>query len=440
MRLVALVCVLAGCGDNLPDPAIARSGDRLKLAWYVYADGTRQRETSWYYDAELGERCTPSAWSDGSRYCTPPTDEAVYVGDSCTRALGRTKIGATPAPFFATSFALMGDRRPSRLFRRGAATTRPFEIWEKHHNGCFGPFVPDNDYDYFELGAEVTDLAQLRHRAPRGEGTLGIIDEVSDDGLRVPISFFDQALNVECTPPEKANVEGVECEPADAVLVSYFHEVGCLEPEIATNASTVPTTAKQYSPLTGCWRYYAVGEEVSAPPLYEAIGLTCTSVAPPAGAHFYLTAGLRQTQALRRERETTQRRLANIDLVTDDGLRVADPHLFDSELGGECRRNDELRCVPVTAAKVEPFFADSGCTIPLDLALVPTGDCDPPTQFARRGDTMYPLVRRSTGTIYWLSTGDTCGTYVAQPPFKAWTIGPPIDPSTFPTAELTIDQ
>jgi hypothetical protein len=437
MRLLALLLVV-GCGDNLPAPSTLRSGERLKLAWYIYEDGTRQRETSWYYDAELDVRCTPSRWSDGNRYCAPPTDEAVYVGSTCTRAVGRTKIGATPAPFFATTFSLMGERLPSRVFHRGAPTNPTFEIWEKHPNGCFGPFVADSDFDYFELGAEVTNLVQLRRAAPRGEGTLAIVDEVSDDGLRVPAGYFDRTLDVECTPVERANVESVECVPADAMLISYFHEVGCLEPELAIYGTAVPTTAKQYSPITRCWRYYEVGAEVTAPPLYEAIGLTCTSVAPPAGARFYLMAGPRQTQGLLRQRESTERRLAQIDLVRDE-LRVADPLLFDRELGAECRRDDELRCAPVTDAQVEPFFADGGCTIPLELALVPTGDCDPPSEFARKGDNIYRLGQVYTRPIHWLSTGDTCAVYAPPVPFVARTIGEPIDPSSYARAELTVE-
>ena len=35
-----------------------------------------------------------------------------------------------------------------------------------------------------------------------------------------------------------------------------------------------------------------------------------------------------------------------------------------------------------------------------------------------------------TRQIYWLSTGDTCGTYAPPTPLVAWTIGPAIDPST----------
>jgi hypothetical protein len=162
------------------------------------------------------------------------------------------------------------------------------------------------------------------------------------------------------------------------------------------------------------------------------------SVPPPAGARFYLTAAPRQPQQLRRERELTTRRLAHIDRVREE-FRIADPLLYDNDLAAECRGDDQLRCVPVTDAQVEPFFADPGCTIPLDLALVPTTDCLKPSPYARKAGELYRLDQVYTQQIYWLSTGDTCGTYVAPLGLIAWTIAEQIEPSRFARAQLTID-
>ncbi|HEX5061812.1 MAG TPA: hypothetical protein VFV99_20735 [Kofleriaceae bacterium] len=435
-RLVVLVLAL-GCGDNLPDPGTPHSGGRLRLGWWVYADGTRQLETSWYYDSALRQRCVPSDWSDGNRYCAPATDEAVYTSASCTAALGRTPIDAAPAPYFATTFYLKGEPLRSRVFERGPQTDAPLTVFQKFNDGCYPTELGDG-FAYFELGREITNLARLRRGEPRGAGELAVVDDVSDDGLRVPVTFYDRALGVECTAAARANVDSVECAPNDSAIVSYFHEVGCLEPELAITG-TVPTTAKQYSPLTRCWSYYDVGTEVNAPPLYEALGGTCTSVSPPNGSQFFLVAGLHQLQGVLRQREVTTRRLAAIDLVRDD-QRFADPLLYDSALATECWRDENDRCVPATDATIEPFFADSGCTMPLDLALVPQGECDAPTKFARKGDEYHPLGLWYTRTIFWLSTGDTCGIYRPPTPFNAWTVGPAIDPTMFATATLTIDR
>src|SRR6185503_7446198 len=178
MRLAALVLLVA-CGDNLPDTGTPHSGQRLKLGWWTYMDGTRQRETSWYYDDVLGERCTPADWSDGQRYCAPETDEAVYVSDSCTRALGRSVMGGSATPLFATTFYLAGVPVRSRVFQRGEATLPPPSIWHKHDSGCIGPLEPGDGFDYFELGREITSLAHLRRSSPRGDGELAIVDEIS---------------------------------------------------------------------------------------------------------------------------------------------------------------------------------------------------------------------------------------------------------------------
>jgi hypothetical protein len=437
MRYFALLLVLA-CGDNLPDRGTPRGGARLKLGWWQYGDGIRQRETSWYYDAALGERCTREVWSDGQRYCAPAADAAVYVNDTCTRALGRTAAGTTPARFMATTFYMRGELARSRLFERGQPANAPISIWEKHLEACIGPLQPGEGYSYFELGREITDVARLHRSDPFGGDSLALVNETSDDGLRVPIAFHDVALGVECTPADRANVESVECVPNDSALISYFREVGCVEPQLAVTDGSTPSTAKQYSELTRCWQYYEVGEEVTAPPLYEQIGGTCRPASPPSGADFYVMAGPRQTQGLVRERAAWPGRLVTIDLVRHD-LRVADPRIYDRELGAECRLDADMRCAPVTDAVIDPFFADSGCTVPLDLAMVPAGECDAPSKFARGLAGVHPLVAPYTKTIFWLSTGDTCGIFAPPTGFTAWTIGPAIDPSMFVRAQLTID-
>jgi hypothetical protein len=77
--------------------------------------------------------------------------------------------------------------------------------------------------------------------------------------------------------------------------------------------------------------------------------------------------------------------------------------------------------------------------MPIDLALVPAGECDPPSRFARKGDALFQLTNRHTGTIYWLSTGDTCGIYGPPAPFVAWGVGDVVEPSTLVQAQVTID-
>jgi hypothetical protein len=446
MRLVALLLVAVGCGDNLPDPALPRSGTRLKLGWYEYDGNARELEPSWYFDSELRERCSGELWSDGKRYCTPATDEAVYISETCTRSVGRTLIGLSPAPYFASTFAIAGESLPrrSRLFRRGAPTLPPVSAWQKGTEGCF-QIALDEDFDYFELAAEIvtSDLAQLHRSGPHGLGTLAMITETSDDGMNVPIALFDRATDSECIAVERANSDRVECVPTAAGIVSYFHDAGCREPELAVPLGAPTTLAVSFDVATSCWTSYAVGEEVSAPPLYEHSGPLCLEVAPPAGRRFFTMGAMQPLPALSREREPSASRIHSISRTTN-GLRVTDPLLYDEDLDTDCRHDDSLACVPRTTATLTrktalTYFADPQCQTAIDLAQVPMGSCDAPVRFATDGDLYYPLGEPYPGPIYVPSTGDTCSGYAPPVPFVGYTVGPPLDPAVFARAQLTID-
>ena len=438
MRRALFALLLVACGDNLPDSAPVRSGERLKLGWYVYDDGTRQRETAWYYDAQLDARCTARTWSDGLRYCTPVIGEAIYTDETCTRAVGRTSGFAPEVTFFAASFYLAGDAAPSQLFRRGPPVTAPAARYEKHATGCMGPFEIEPQLFYFELGDNV-QLARLKHEAPRVGGALAIVDETSDDGLRVPHALLDVAANEACTTVDRANATSIECVTASTALASYFHDAACTEPELDADPYIVPMRARRFESATSCWHYYSVGGDVLAPPLYEVIGGTCMPVAPPGGRRYFVVADPFQMPVLERVRESSTRRLQHVERVLGD-VRVDDPLLYDSELDADCVRDEELRCVPTTASEVlASFFSDAGCTQVIELAFVPSGTCDPPARFAKRGGIYYPALAAYAGQIYELSTGDRCKTYSPPAPLVAYDVGAALDPQAFARAELTID-
>jgi hypothetical protein len=113
--------------------------------------------------------------------------------------------------------------------------------------------------------------------------------------------------------------------------------------------------------------------------------------------------------------------------------------MWDSELATDCVHDGELRCAPDTNITIQPFFADPQCNTPIELALVPSGQCDPPSRFATDGVEYYPLAAPYTNTIYVPYTGDTCGVFRPPAPFVAHSIGPALDRSQLPQAELTID-
>lgn len=438
-RVLACLLVVA-CGDNLPERGDARSGARLKLAWYVYDGGARERETAWFYDAALQLRCVVEPWSDGHRYCAPIADEAVYVSDTCTRALGRTPITRSATTYFATRFALGDELLPSRLFRRGEPTQTPPGIWRKGTAGCAGPFEPGDDYEYFELEDElaVTDLAAVRQTAPQGDGELAVIFDTSSDGLRVPAALFHRESASACAMIERPNADHVECVPQSAPAAAYFHDAACTEPELGTAGAPVSTHASHFTVETSCWQYYGLGGEVAAPPLYERTGSGCLAVSPPGGQRFFTMAGAQPMPRLVRLHDASEHRVQSITRVNDE-LRLRDATMYDAVLATDCAHDSELRCAPRTNITVQPFFADAQCQTPIDLALVPSGACDAPSRFATDGVEYYPLAAPYPSTIYVPSTGDTCSMFGPPAPFVAYAIGPALDRSQLPRAELTID-
>lgn len=439
---IALLLVGAGaCGDNVPD-GDARSGSRLKLAWYVYEGGARERETSWYFDSALQLRCSSQLWSDGNHYCAPASDEAVYVSDTCTRALGRTLIGEKPAPYFATRFRLPGELRPvpSRLFARGPQTLPPTGVWEKTSTGCIGPTEAGSAFEYFELGEElaVDDLARLRRSEPEGNGELAVIYESSDDGLRVPAALYLRDVASECTVADQPNAQTVACEPVDAQRAAFFHEATCSDLVLGTPSLTPPLLAFADEFATRCRTFYRVGHEVAAAMIFERNELGCLISTPPDGQRFFAMESPQPMPELARLPDMGAHRIQTITRSYGN-VRVPDPLLYDAELDADCGRDDELRCAPKTNVTVEPFFADEGCQTQLPLALVPMGECDPPTRYAV--DSLghyYPIATPHAGPIYVLSTGDTCGLFAPKPPFVAYTVGPALERSRFARAELQI--
>lgn len=438
-RVLACLLVVA-CGDNLPERGDAHSGSRLKLAWYVYEGGARELETTWFYDAALQLRCVPTPWSDGHRYCTPAADEAVYVSDTCTRALGRTPITSSAAAYFATRFSIADELLPSRLFRRGEPTQTPAGIWRKGTDGCIGPFEPGDAFEYFELEDElaVTDLAAIRRSAPQGDGELSVILDTSSDGLRVPAAMFHRGSSSTCTMIDRPNADHVECVPASAPAAAYFHDAACTEPELGTADAPVPTHASHFIVETSCWEYYTVGDEVTAPPLYERTGAGCLAVSPPEGQRFFTVAGTQPMPQLARLHEVSVHRVQSITRINEE-LRLRDTAMYDALLATDCAHDSELRCAPRTNILVQPFFADAQCNTPIELALVPSGACDPPSRFATDGVELYPLAAPYPSTIYVPYTGDTCGVFRPLAPFVAYAIGPALDRSQLARAELMID-
>ena len=446
---LALALAVGACGDNLIDPTQLHGGSRLKLAWYEYEGGARELETAWYVDRELGERCAPTPWSDGQRYCAPAADEAVYVDDACTRALGRAPAGRAPASFFATTFKLAGAARPpaSRLFRRGEPSAVPVAIWRRGDDGCVS-FERGDDHAYFELGPEVrvADLARMRLGAPAGGGALALINETSDDGLQVPVAFYDHATGVECTAAPLPNALDVPCVPVTAAAASaYFLDPACTNGIVVVPAGSRPALVALADVPTSCTSYHRLGRGLTLPStrmLFERRGAACAAVMRPIGQYFELADRV-HPPVLGRLREASAGRIRAIARV-GGGLRVPDPLVYDAALDLECLHDEDLRCVPPASALAPAappaYFADPQCEAPLELAFVPSGVCDPPRRLASDGTAYYEVHAPYTQPIYVVSAGGgTCTSYAPPDPLVAYRIGAPVARSAFAQAELVID-
>jgi hypothetical protein len=72
--------------------------------------------------------------------------------------------------------------------------------------------------------------------------------------------------------------------------------------------------------------------------------------------------------------------------------------------------------------------------MPIELAQVPAGACDPVLGYASDGTSIYPIGAASPQR-YELTTGETCRPYTPPPGFALFELGAPVPPTTFATVE-----
>src|SRR5258706_14101276 len=141
MRILALVLAAAACGSvnkakpdaavqidappDAPDPLDgAKSGTRLKLRWFAYADGTKQ--FNGLQDAMLGTTCSPwSFFGDTKLYCIPDATSVYYADAGCF-----TKISLNYTPCNNPQYAYAVETQStncvsgvSHLYHVGALTS-----------------------------------------------------------------------------------------------------------------------------------------------------------------------------------------------------------------------------------------------------------------------------------------------------------------------------
>jgi hypothetical protein len=395
--VIAPLVVASACGDNArPDEAM-RSGDRLRLIAYEFADGTRSFDQRVFHDRERREDCTIELFSSGERYCMPVTagGTTVFTEDSCTRAIGATPAGEPPE-YFVRSFLLHGTSLPSRLYRAAAPTDEPMFVWEQRDEFCLGPLPAPAQHSFFLLGEEITtaELVRVRelHTATEGRLTIGI-DE-TDDGWRMPGALTDE-VSGPCELLPSANAATAPCLPAERA--TQFADATC------TQALARAELAAHRDVDSGCWSLLEPGEPFAGQ-AYERIGETCVAIGT--SEPLFSAEATLEVAALARTPIVQTRRLLSIEL----GSLTRDTFLHDTVLAADCEviaAEDGYACVPHAALQPLPFFDDAACIVPIEVAFVPTGACEAPSLFAGR----QRIGARRAAPIYELTTGDRCAAY-----------------------------
>jgi hypothetical protein len=363
--LAAALIALAACGDN--------TVPRLAAARFVYDDGTEQIDRDQLYDRTLDTLCTPTVFSDGRHYCSPPTDAAWYFDANCTHAVGAVFTGTAPERFFETSYWGDGGSdpgTPSRVFRAGGRTAAPAQLYKKYASGCFGDDAPYKDLlDFYE----VTELVELEpvKLEPWFSNAGFVVDVWRGRGLRVPTSIED------CDVVERPNESTTTC--AATAPVSLFGDAACTQPIALGQFPPPGFTAFQHDEVSDCTSYFGAPEQGTLTRLYTLNGTSCQEQ-PNDSELVYPITWLAPIEPVPLTRSPVG--AARLRLLRLGALPLFDELLHDDRLGADCRRDASGRCVPVTTAAVETWFADPACGQPIDVAMVRTGGCNTPMPVA----------------------------------------------------------
>ena len=451
----ALVLLVVACGDNtLPKDAYqARSGERISLRVFTYADGAKQWDANTFFDRERMERCTVQRWSDGNTYCTPPAVPTVYSEPNCVDGeLGRW-LSTQPAPeHFFREITLIDGEVISRVFRRIDEVAPPLKTYEIAGGRCVETL--SLGWTYYSLGTTLasTSFVRMKHVSAVGETRLGLDAYTTDDGLYVPIEtdvpmLRDRLLDNECKVLPQPNAATTTCEPAYAGEAEFSRDAGCATLDILALEATSQVPEVIVVDEAGCRRYARHSAEIPAVPLFLPVGPSCVSVALPPDVHlFELGTPFEVPVLTRTHEEDPAHRLRRI-FVSDGETTVRDSLLYDSELDVDCLRTEigeTIRCLPAnTFATVLPYFSDDACTQPIELTLVETGACDATTKFAIDKRNAEPIVRaigaKYEATIYEISTADTCLPYVPSSRQQAYLVGEVLPLDRFVDAHVVIE-
>jgi hypothetical protein len=483
-RLAAVAIVVAACGgasgsggdahatdttspDTGPDPTDgAHSGTRLKLRYWVFADGTKQWNT--FYDAERKETCSSqSGWPDGNTYCTPSAAGVVYSDTACSQKVAEVYNGApgcAPSlPGYALEYAYQPcTSGPAHLYTLAGKLALTSYYYKGSDGGCTGPYAASNE-SLYSLGSEVrtTDLVKLSMGGPTTGNRISQRFLTSSDGMAMPGTLHDAMLGDDCYPSYWIDgAQSAACAPSDVAYAGYAHDAVCSLLELNVYKGCTPPRFAVNYPYTACptepAAYSVVSGQAPASPLYYPSGNSCYAATPDPNEDYYsLGAPLSLASMTRGPEPTPGHRVQLIYMATPEGLRWRDYALYDNQQQAECGPvtlpDGSTRCIPY-GGYAQTYYTSSACTATIDLVEVQTGpsSCGAPAvpRFASKylpqmGGTcsynyeIHSVGAEVTGPVY---TSDG-GCVVYQPSqTKLYQLGPVVDLSTFASASVLTDQ
>jgi hypothetical protein len=450
--------------DAPPPDDGARSGARLKLSWFNFADGTR----TWggFYDAERKEPCFLYDWGDGKTYCVGDdlTSDVVFTNSICTAKVVEVYNDpgcAQPPPKYAIEYPIATcDYRPTHIYARGAAAGVSQYWYRDNNGGCQGPFTTSANYSYYQLGPEmlVSDFVQVTTSSPADTGRLGQRFYQSADGMRRPGPVHDAMLGTDCYPSTYGNDTTGTCNPS-ASYAYYLGDTACTQPKLDLPSSCAKPQYTAFDDQNSCPadppRFYTTGNAVGGSPLYYRSQAQCVATTPATSTTYYSIGQLISSAPVGHSVEAIEaRRLQLMRYTTPEGLATRDYSLYDTTKGVSCYPttlpDGTYRCMP-SGGYISTFYTNSACTQQASFAVVQSGPSScglpSPPKFASRyvapapGSCQYsreihPIAGIYTGPVY-----QNYGTCTLYTPYneKLYMIGATTPVTDFMAATLTTD-
>ena len=431
VRSLLILIVASACGDNqLPREVtfVGASGDRLKLQWYLYQDGTRQPEPAGFYDAQLHTRCAPEEWTDGVRRCTPIGHPTVFADAECTMELGRRITMRDPTHFIGFD-RIDGELRAARVYETAKRfATVPAAFYERRDGICTRIAEPPT-LSYVELGNEITmdRMADVWSDSVIDE-RLHLSVLASADGLVAPIGFRDQALDLDCRA-EQLPDGTIACAPTDAIAARHFADPLCEQPVVVAPSSPRAVTLAD---TNGCSTYRATAEEHTSI-IFRREGTTCVQASREGNHAYRVGAPLELAPIARTVGDDPDRRLQPITLATGN-LVVFDTRLHDTATRSDCKsygNGDLAVCVPTTTVAGRRLYANAQCGREVLIADLPPVACAPSTFAVVDEMSIHAIGTPHTGTLYQLDAGGQCRVRPTPTGLVPHVLGPSIPLDTF---------